>query len=39
MTARNNGIIQGFPDGTFRPNNLATRAEASLMVFRWIADP
>ncbi|MBE0448255.1 MAG: S-layer homology domain-containing protein [Actinobacteria bacterium] len=36
MTARNRGIIQGFPDGTFRPNDPATRAEAAVMIFRWV---
>lgn len=35
MTARNNNIVHGFADGTFRPNNLATRAEAAQFVFNW----
>ena len=28
------GIIQGYPDGTFRPDNTATRAEAFAMIAR-----
>lgn len=31
------GIIQGYPDGSFRPLNLATRAEAAVMVFRMLS--
>ncbi|MCK9471271.1 MAG: S-layer homology domain-containing protein [Bacilli bacterium] len=30
------GIINGYPDGTFRPKNNATRAEASAMIVRLI---
>ncbi|MEW6572995.1 MAG: S-layer homology domain-containing protein [Bacillota bacterium] len=28
------GIVTGFPDGTFRPRTLASRAECAVMVFR-----
>jgi len=38
MTASNNGIVNGYSDGTFRPNNSATRAEASVMVYNWLAN-
>ncbi len=37
LTAANNGIVNGYADGTFRPNNHATRAEASVMVYNWLA--
>ena len=30
------GIISGYPDGTFKPQNTATRAEASSMILRLI---
>lgn len=30
------GIITGYPDGTFKPENTATRAEASTMVVRFL---
>ncbi|MBE0448254.1 MAG: S-layer homology domain-containing protein [Actinobacteria bacterium] len=33
LTAANEEIVKGYPDGTFRPNANATRAEASKMVF------
>ena len=34
------GAIQGFPDGTFRPNQLITRQEAAQMLYRLVtADP
>jgi hypothetical protein len=36
MTAKNNGIVSGYPDGTFRPDNSATRAEAAQMVYNWL---
>jgi len=31
------GIITGYPDGTFRPYNDATRAEAATMIFRMLS--
>ena len=31
------GIITGYPDGTFRPFNNATRAEAATMIFRMLS--
>jgi hypothetical protein len=31
-TARDRGIINGYPDGTFRPNNPVTRAQAAKML-------
>jgi hypothetical protein len=33
MTARNNDIVRGYVDGTFRPKRTATRAEACKMLF------
>ena len=30
--ATSNGIINGYPDGTFKPNNPITRAEASAII-------
>jgi len=32
-----NGIVGGYKDGTFRPNNVATRAEADLILTRILA--
>jgi hypothetical protein len=32
MAVKQYGIVSGYPDGTFQPNNQATRAEASAMV-------
>jgi len=34
MAAKQNGIISGYPDGTFKPDNLVTRAEISVMISR-----
>ena len=28
------GIVEGFPDGTFQPNNLVTREEAAVMIVK-----
>jgi hypothetical protein len=36
MTAKNEGIVGGYPDGTFRPDNSANRAEAAKMVYIWL---
>jgi fibronectin type 3 domain-containing protein len=33
MTARNQKIISGYPDGTFRPEGAATRAEAAKVIY------
>jgi hypothetical protein len=33
ITAKDRGIILGYPDQTFRPENPATRAEAAKMIF------
>lgn len=38
MTARNHGLVLGYPDNTFRPNNPATRAESAMMIFNWLTD-
>jgi len=34
MTAKNSGIISGYPDGTYRPLNSVSRAEAAKVVFK-----
>ncbi|MBW6518661.1 MAG: S-layer homology domain-containing protein, partial [ANME-2 cluster archaeon] len=34
MAAKQNGIVGGYPDGTFLPDNLVSRAEISVMVSR-----
>ena len=36
MTCKNNNIIDGYDDGTFKPSGNATRAEASTMTYRMI---
>ena len=28
------GIVNGYPDGTFKPEQTATRAEVAVMLFR-----
>ncbi|HEY3373606.1 MAG TPA: S-layer homology domain-containing protein [Candidatus Aquicultor sp.] len=33
-TAAKNGLISGYPDGTFRPNAQLTRAEAATLIYR-----
>lgn len=33
MNLANAGYLEGYPDGTFKPDNNATRAEASKLVF------
>jgi hypothetical protein len=35
-TAAKNGIVGGYPDGTFGPAKNATRAEAAKMVSTWL---
>ncbi|MDI6821552.1 MAG: N-acetylmuramoyl-L-alanine amidase [Actinomycetota bacterium] len=34
MTAKNAGIVKGYPDGTFRPDRFVTRAEAVSIIYR-----
>jgi len=36
MTCRNNNIIDGYDDGTFKSSNSASRAEASTMIYRML---
>ena len=36
LTAANKGLVYGYPDGTFRPNEYITRAEAATLVNRAI---
>jgi hypothetical protein len=38
-TAYNHGIISGYSDGTFRPNNPATRGQISKIVFEAVTGP
>jgi hypothetical protein len=38
-TAYNHGIISGYADGTFRPNNPATRGQISKIVYEAITGP
>lgn len=37
--ARNRGWMNGFPDGTFRPDESITRAEFSVMLWRAMGEP
>ena len=37
--AVNEGIIKGFKDGTFKPNDSVTRAQAAIMLWRWAGKP
>ena len=39
LTAGHTVYVQGFPDGTFRPGDSLTRAQAVQMVARLLADP
>ncbi|MDI6799565.1 MAG: N-acetylmuramoyl-L-alanine amidase [Actinomycetota bacterium] len=34
LSCRGNGIVSGYPDGTFRPQNDITRAEISKIIFK-----
>ena len=36
--ASNNGWINGYTDGTFRPNNKITRAEVAMIFYRLLED-
>ncbi|HEY3375710.1 MAG TPA: S-layer homology domain-containing protein [Candidatus Aquicultor sp.] len=36
VTAAVKGVVSGYTDGTFKPGNNATRAEASQMIFKWL---
>lgn len=38
LLAYGSGIISGYPDGTFRPDGVATRAEAAAFIIRYL-DP
>ncbi len=38
-TAFNHGIITGYGDGTFRPDNNATRGQISVIVYRAVTNP
>ncbi len=38
MKASSNGIVNGYPDGTFRPNNSISRAEAAVILGRFITN-
>ncbi len=38
-TAYNHGIITGYGDGTFRPDNNATRGQISVIVYRAVTNP
>jgi S-layer homology domain len=38
-TAYNHGVISGYPDGTFRPGNSATRGQISKIVYNAVAFP
>lgn len=37
MKAASNGLINGYPDGTYRPNNPITRAEMAVVLGRYIS--
>ena len=39
VEAANAGIISGYPDGTFRPNNIVTRAQFITMLYRSAGSP
>lgn len=38
LKASANGLIQGYPDGTFKPNNSITRAEMAVILSRYITN-
>jgi hypothetical protein len=38
-TAFSHGIISGYSDGTFRPNNSATRGQISKIVYQAVTGP
>jgi len=38
-TARNHNLISGYGDGTFRPNNNATRAQLSKIIYTALTQP
>ena len=38
-TLANANIVEGYPDGTFRPNQSITRAEFAAMIARFVEDP
>ena len=37
IKAASNGLINGYPDGTYRPNNPITRAEMAVILGRYIS--
>ena len=39
VEAANAGIISGYPDGTYRPNNIVTRAQFITMLYRSAGSP
>ena len=39
MKMKDKGIILGYPDDTFRPNNLVTRAELAALITRVFLHP
>jgi hypothetical protein len=39
MAVKQKGVVSGYPDGTFRPDNSATRAESSVMVKNMMTAP
>ena len=38
LKAYESGLINGYPDGTFRPNNPITRAEMAVILNRYIGE-
>ncbi len=37
MVANQDGLIKGYPDGSFVPKHVATRAEACAMISKYLA--